>query len=421
VPNTPPALFKAAECHSEPFRLAFRFGRIRIAFDVTTVFISYKHESTEHGERVLAFAGALRSAGDTYGVSVLLDQYFKQKNPGGPDEGWEIWSENQAAKADFILVVASREYHSGYNLKHAAGTAPGIIPEIFIIRKRISAEGYQPNTVRPVALVPADEPFVPEAISHLHRFGGGDAEMVLAWITGSSAAGAPAGNWLQTPPTIDWRVADCDDIRTAFAKFLIPAAAKRILLIKGESGLGKSMLMAELAAFPSKISGGPLAALLDLKSGVDIHPLLEAFARKLRLRDVYRAAKGLAPLDCLSALFDALEQRAQPAVLLFDTFESGGTYAQWVEQNILPITAVVQWLRVVVAGKEVPDTTRAEAAAWRDVAERQILKKLEWAAWRPLFARLRPELREDKIEDLHKIVHGDHYIMHAILRVSTAA
>jgi hypothetical protein len=380
---------------------------------VATVFISYKHESPEHKGRVLAFADALRSAGDAYGVSVLLDQYFTQKNLGGPDEGWEIWSENQAAKADFILVVASPKYHSGYNLQHAVSTAPGIIPEIFIIRKRIRADGYQPNTVRPVALVPADVPFVPDAISHLQRFGAGDAAIVLAWITGSSAAGAQARAWLPAPPTIDdWRVADCDDIRTVFAKLLIPAAAKRILLIKGESGLGKSRLTAELAAFPSKITGvGPLAALLDLKSGVDIHFLLEAFARKLRLREVYLSAKDLAPLDRLSALFDALEQRAQPAVLLFDTFESGGTFAQWVEQNVLPTAAVVQWLRVVVAGKEVPDATRAEAAAWRDVAERHILKKLEWTDWRSLFARLRPELCEDKIKELHKIVYGNHHAM----------
>lgn len=388
---------------------------------MATVFISYKHESPEHKGRVLAFADALRSAGDAYGVSVVLDEYFKQKNPGGPGEGWEIWSENQAAKADFVLVVASRQYHAGYNLQHAPGTAPGIIPEILIIRKRIRAEGYQPNTIRPVALVPADVPFVPDAISHLQRFGGSDAEIVLAWITGSSAADAPTGAWLPALPTIDWRVADCDDIRTVFAKLLIPAAAKRILLIKGESGLGKSRLTAELAAFPSKITGSPLAALLDLKSGVDIHFLLDAFARKLRLRDVYLSAKDLAPLDCLSALFDALEQRAQPVVLLFDTFESGGTYAQWVEQNVLPIAAVVQWLRVVVAGKEVPDTARAEAAAWRDVAERHILKKLEWTDWRPLFARLRPELREDKIEELHMIVSGNHHAMHAALHAGTAA
>jgi hypothetical protein len=389
---------------------------------VATVFISYKRESPEHDGRVLAFADALRTAGNAYGVSVLLDHYFKQEKPGGPDEGWEIWSENQIAKSAFILVVASPKYHSGYNLQHAAGTAPGIIPEILIIRKRIRAEGYQPNTVRPVVLDPADVPYVPDAISHLQRFRGGDVENVLAWITGSSAAGAPAGAWPSALPTIDdWRVADCDDIRTVFTKLLIPAAAKRILLIQGESGLGKSKLTAELAAFPSKITGGPLAALLDLKSGLDIHSLLDAFARKLRLRDVYVSAKGLEPVDCLSALFDALERRAQPAVLLFDTFESGGTYAEWVEQNVLPTAATGWWLRVVVAGKEVPNTARAAAAAWRDTAECHILKQLAWTDWRPLAARLRPELREDQLEQLHQMVRGNHHLMYGTLGLSTAA
>jgi len=350
-----------------------------------------------------------------------LDQYFAQTKPGGPNEGWEIWSENEAAKADFVLVVASPQYHAGYNLQHAPGTAPGIIPEILIIRKRVRGEWYQPGTVSPVAPFPEDVRFVPDAISHLQRFGADDAAIVIAWITGSSAEGALAAAWLSAVPTIDWRVADCDDIRTDFAKLLIPAAAKRILLIEGESGLGKSRLTAELAAVPAKIPGGPLAALLDLKRGVDIHFLLDAFARKLRLRDVYLSAKGLEPLDRLSALFDALEQRAQPAVLVFDTFESGGTYAQWVEQNVLTNAAVVQWLRVVVAGMEVPDTTRAEAAAWRDVAERHILKKLALTDWRPLFARLRPELREDDIQRLPEYLCGEHFAMHAALRVSTAA
>jgi hypothetical protein len=202
---------------------------------------------------------------------------------------------------------------------------------------------------------------------------------------------------------------------------LIPAAAKRILLIQGESGLGKSKLTAELAAFPSKITGGPLAALLDLKSGLDIHSLLDAFARKLRLRDVYVSAKGLEPVDCLSALFDALERRAQPAVLLFDTFESGGTYAEWVEQNVLPTAATGWWLRVVVAGKEVPNTARAAAAAWRDTAECHILKQLAWTDWRPLAARLRPELREDQLEQLHQMVRGNHHLMYGTLGLSTAA
>jgi hypothetical protein len=45
--------------------------------------------------------------------------------------------------------------------------------------------------------------FVPDAISHLQRFGADDAAIVIAWITGSSAESALAGAWLSAPPTIE--------------------------------------------------------------------------------------------------------------------------------------------------------------------------------------------------------------------------
>lgn len=215
-------------------------------------------------------------------------------------------------------------------------------------------------------------------------------------------------------------VADCHDIRAAFAALLIPTAAWRILLIKGESGLGKSTLTLELAASPSKIAGGPLAARLDIKSGLDIN-VLDSFARKLRLRDAYIATQDLEPLPRLSALFDALQKRAQPAVLIFDTFESGRAYAEWVEENVLATAAGAEWLRVVVAGTEVPDPTHYKAATWRDAFERHILKKLDWKDWSPLAARLRPDLRQNQLKQLHKIVCGDHKIIHAALRAGIAA
>ena len=389
---------------------------------MATVFLSYKHESEEHTKRVRDFADALETAGQAQGVSVVLDQYFLKQNPAGPNEGWEIWSENQAAKADFILVIASRQYYEGYNLQHAAGTAPGIIPEIFIIRKRIRGEGYQPNSIRPLVLLDADKGFVPDALSHLHRFDAGDAANILAWIIGVAPAGAPVAAWLAAPPALDdWMVADCDDIRAAFAKLLVPNSPARILLIKGEGGLGKSTLTEELAASPPRFGGGPVAARLDLKSGLDIRSLLGAFARKLRLRDIDSASENRTPLDRLAALFDALEKRSQPAVLVFDTFESSGPLGEWVVTNVLPAAAGAPWLRVVVAGREVPDPDLAEAAGWRDVTGRHVLKKLKWNDWRSLAKRLRPELRDADIKKLHKFACGDHHAIRATLSAGAAA
>ena len=379
---------------------------------MVTVFISYKHESAERTQRVRAFADELENAGREQGVSVVLDQNFLEQNPGGSNQGWEIWSQNEAFKADFILVVASRQYFDGYNLNHAPGTAPGIIPEILVIRERIKAEGYVIGTVRPLALQREDVQFIPIALKHLHCFGAGDIANIVKWITGATPTSVPLAAWPPSPPPFDdWIVADCDDIRAAFASLLIPGSAERILLIKGDGKLGKSMLTEELAAASSRLGGGPLAARLDLKSDNEIRSLLGTYARKLLLTDVYNATITGGEEQCFAALFDALVKRHEPTVLVFDTFDQSGALGEWVLRNILPTAASDSWLRVVIAGREVPP----ESADWRGAAVRQVLKKLEWTEWRPLRTRLRPELSDGELEIVHKAARGDHLIMRSIL------
>jgi len=261
---------------------------------------------------------------------------------------------------------------------------------------------------------------VPAALSHLHCFGPKDIGEIIDWVTGVSREKAPPAAWPAEPPPLDdWLVGDCDHVREAFRRLLLPSASRRILLIKGEGRLGKSTLTEELAAAPSKSRGGPLtAARLDLKGGLNMDELLEPFSRKLRQRDAFTASAGRDAVARLAAIFDALEKDHQPAVLIFDTWETGGQYAQWVEQNALAVAAEDKWLRVVVAGRSVPETELAASAQWRDAAERLLLKKLAWADWRPLRDRLRPELPDDQLAALHEIVCGDHLTMRAALRVS---
>lgn len=389
---------------------------------MATVFLSYKQESPEHNQRVRDFADALGKAGKAHGVSVVLDQHFSEKYPAGPDEGWEIWSENEAFKADFILVVASRQYYDGYNLRHTPGTAPGIIPEVFIIRERIKIKSFVTGFIRNLVLHADDIEFVPLSLRRLQRFGPGDIAKVLAWIAGVAPANAPAAKWPSVlPPIDDWMVADCDDIRSAFAKLLSPDSLARILLIKGKGGLGKSTVTEELTAYPSRIVGGPLAARLDLKSGGDIHLLLDAFARKLRLSDTYTATETRAPDDRLAALFDALEKRSEPTVLVFDTFESRGALGNWIEKNVLPSAPSAPWLRVVIAGREVPDSVGTKPAEWRGVAEWHILKKLKWNDWSSLAKRLRPQLSGSDLKKVHEYACGNHHAIRAILGAAASA
>lgn len=60
-----------------------------------TVFISYRHENDakhpEHQARVRQLGEKLRAAK----LEVVLDQFYVDSNPGGPDEQWPKWCENQ--------------------------------------------------------------------------------------------------------------------------------------------------------------------------------------------------------------------------------------------------------------------------------------------------------------------------------------
>lgn len=79
---------------------------------MTTVFISYSHDSAEHAERVLQFANQLR----THGIDAELDQYQTQ-----PAQGWPRWCEEQLRpeNSDFVLVICTRTY-----LERVEGKAP---------------------------------------------------------------------------------------------------------------------------------------------------------------------------------------------------------------------------------------------------------------------------------------------------------
>jgi hypothetical protein len=71
------------------------------------VFISYRHESTEHKEAVRRLGTLLSQAK----IPVQLDQFFLENNPGGPDEGWPKWCEDSAIESKCVLIIASEGWH----------------------------------------------------------------------------------------------------------------------------------------------------------------------------------------------------------------------------------------------------------------------------------------------------------------------
>lgn len=61
---------------------------------MSQVFISYRQTDDEQRQRVRAFGERLRRCG----IHVVLDQFFLDENPGGPNDGCPKWSSDRALK-----------------------------------------------------------------------------------------------------------------------------------------------------------------------------------------------------------------------------------------------------------------------------------------------------------------------------------
>ena len=70
---------------------------------MSQVFITYRQTDNEQLRRVRSFAERLRNSG----IDVVLDQFFLEANPGGPDEGWDKWSSDRALKTEDVLIVGT--------------------------------------------------------------------------------------------------------------------------------------------------------------------------------------------------------------------------------------------------------------------------------------------------------------------------
>src|ERR1700704_5014776 len=82
------------------------------------VFVSYSHDSREHGERVLGLAERLRADG----FETMIDQYVE----GTPPQGWPRWMLNQIDWADYILLICTEVYYRRFRGQESPGIGKGV-------------------------------------------------------------------------------------------------------------------------------------------------------------------------------------------------------------------------------------------------------------------------------------------------------
>jgi hypothetical protein len=122
------------------------------ALEHPKVFISYSHDSQEHGDRVLTLSDRLRSDG----IDCHIDQYEVS-----PPEGWQRWMVNQIEDADFVLVVCTENYERRFRGREERGKGLGAQWEGAIITQELYDAENHNTTFIPVFFSPDHSAYIP--------------------------------------------------------------------------------------------------------------------------------------------------------------------------------------------------------------------------------------------------------------------
>jgi SEFIR domain/NB-ARC domain len=114
------------------------------------VFISYSHDSKAHEDQVLELADRLRREG----IDCNIDQYEQS-----PIEGWHHWAQNEINKADFVLVVSTREYRVAFNNRLSEKSRIAIWKGNIITRELYDLQGHNSKFI-PIVFTSEDVKYV---------------------------------------------------------------------------------------------------------------------------------------------------------------------------------------------------------------------------------------------------------------------
>jgi hypothetical protein len=182
--------------------------------------------------------------------------------------------------------------------------------------------------------------------------------------------------WPSDVPELQWPMADHSEARAAFARLLCEASPERALLVLGVSETGKSHMSKQMIRNAGLLPG-IVAGRFDFKGTTNIG--IEAFAQPLGVEP----PAGQTLNERLAGIFTELRRKAQPALMVFDTYEAAaGEAKDWIESVLLPYLVHARWLRVVITGQSVP--TRA-GSTWESAAASMLTLQVpgpeDWLAY----------------------------------------
>jgi hypothetical protein len=265
------------------------------------------------------------------------------------DKPWTR-TEHRAVRARLMQAATAEDRHRIFPVRVGDGEVEGVLLNEIVpdLREKTAVEAAELIVAR----------------LNLVRGYAGDVEPVIA-------------RWPADIPTLQWPMADHGEARRAFASLLWEASPERVLLVRGASETGKSHMSKQMIRNAMMLPG-VVSGRFDFKGTTNIGVEIEAFSQLL---DIEPPA-GQILNERLGKIFTELRRRAEPSLLVFDTYEAAGEAKDWIEGVLLPHLVSARWLRVAIIGQSVP--TRA-GSIWESVAAELVTLQLpgpeDWLAY----------------------------------------
>lgn len=299
---------------------------------MSTAFISYRQVNDAQRQRVRMFAERLRGCD----IEVILDQFFLEVNPAGPNDGWDKWSSDCALRTPYVLIVGTQAWFECFEKSQSPGTGLGAACEADDLRHRIYEAGGVIESIRVVLFDDAEVVHIPSKLKRYHCFHSDrDFASIVRWLGGTvSSATAASASAVRTSirhnlPSLPSFFGREEELRKV-ADALDPENRTWGVLIDGPGGMGKTSLAVRAAYSVSSVTFERIV-FVSLKSreldddgerdlsGFTISGLAELFnelARELGLPDISKAADNQRPRMLLDALRDTR------TLLILDNLES---------------------------------------------------------------------------------------------------
>lgn len=359
------------------------------------------------------FAETLRNQLEPRGVNVVLDQFLLKEKPGGPDKQWPLWSANQVRDASRVLIVGTAAWMDCFLGKASPSEGRGAATEARMVYQQLYDSHWISVKFRVVLFDSEDAASIADEIKGLHRFTAGtDNAAIIAWASPPPDDPGPAGtiSFPIIPPDIEWPLADGFEVREAVKKILCAQSEHRIVLLGGETNRGKSEICRVLRGLRADFKWLRCGR-FELKGATEIDLALDDF-----IRDLQAALPASAPTAAhqrANELLDALDRSPQPTLLVIDAFNEGGEFRRWVEERVLDRVKERDWLRVVVAGQNLPGYATAPCASL--VAPPVLVNRNEVKDWLEYGRRWKKDLAEHKVEAIYEVAGDDHRMMQTFI------